>query len=60
MQGATKDEVDAKLGTILQSADPPHSDAEVIEMLAESGFEEPLGFFSSLLWGAWLCRRRGD
>ena len=37
MQGATKDEVDAKLGTILQSADPPHSDAEVIEMLAESG-----------------------
>ena len=59
MKGAGPDEVKAKLGTILQGADPPHSDAAVAALLADAGFEQPEQFFSSLFWGAWLARRAG-
>jgi tRNA (cmo5U34)-methyltransferase len=55
MQGATADEVKAKLGKILQGADPPHSEAAVFSLLADSGFEEPKRFFASLFWGAWVA-----
>jgi tRNA (cmo5U34)-methyltransferase len=60
MQGATPDEIQAKLGKILQGADPPRSEAAVAELLAAGGFEPPLRFFSSLFWGAWIARRRAD
>lgn len=55
MQGATPDEVKAKLGKILQGADPPHSEAAVFALLANGGFEAPQRFFSSLFWGAWIA-----
>ncbi|MDB5806601.1 MAG: tRNA (Cmo5U34)-methyltransferase [Betaproteobacteria bacterium] len=58
MQGADADEVKAKLGKILQGADPPHSEAAVAALLDGAGFDEPLRFFSSLFWGAWIARRR--
>jgi tRNA (cmo5U34)-methyltransferase len=57
MQGATPDEVKAKLGKILQGADPPHSEEAVGALLGEAGFGKPLRFFSSLFWGAWVVRR---
>jgi tRNA (cmo5U34)-methyltransferase len=57
MKGATPDEVEAKLGKILQGADPPHSEEAVADLLAETGFGPPTRFFSSLFWGAWLARR---
>jgi tRNA (cmo5U34)-methyltransferase len=38
MQGATPDEVKAKLDKILQGADPPHSEEAVAALLAEAGF----------------------
>jgi tRNA (cmo5U34)-methyltransferase len=57
MHGATSDEIEAKLGKILQGADPPHSEEAVIAFLARAGFEPPTRFFSSLFWGAWLARR---
>lgn len=57
MQGATPDEVTAKLSKILQGADPPHSEAAVFTLLAESGFEAPKRFFGSLFWGAWIAFR---
>lgn len=53
-QGATAQEVQAKLGKILQGADPPHSEAAVQALLHEAGFGEATRFFSSLFWGAWL------
>ncbi|MEN5092448.1 class I SAM-dependent methyltransferase [Pseudomonas protegens] len=56
-QGATADEVQAKLGKILQGADPPHSEAAVQRLLEEGGFSEGTRFFSSLFWGAWLSRK---
>jgi tRNA (cmo5U34)-methyltransferase len=59
MQGATPDEVKAKLGKILQGADPPHSEAAVFTLLANSGFEAPQRFFSSLFWGAWIGFKAG-
>jgi tRNA (cmo5U34)-methyltransferase len=55
--GASADEVKAKLGKILQGADPPHSEAAVQKLLHEAGFGEVTRFFSSLFWGAWLTRR---
>ncbi|MFJ7141418.1 MAG: class I SAM-dependent methyltransferase [Pseudomonas protegens] len=58
-QGATADEVQAKLGKILQGADPPHSEAAVQRLLEEGGFSEGTRFFSSLFWGAWLSRKVG-
>jgi tRNA (cmo5U34)-methyltransferase len=60
MQGATPNEVQAKLGKILQGADPPHSEAAVAALLAEAGFGQPTRFFSSLFWGAWIARRTTD
>lgn len=57
MQGATQDEVEAKLGKILQGADPPHSEQAVFELLDGAGFVRPLRFFSSLFWGAWIAYR---
>ncbi|VVQ23437.1 tRNA (cmo5U34)-methyltransferase [Pseudomonas fluorescens] len=53
-QGASVEEVKAKLGKILQGADPPHSEAAVQALLHEAGFGEATRFFSSLFWGAWL------
>lgn len=60
MQGATPDQVQARLGTILQGADPPTSEAEVAALLTDAGFGTPVWFFSSLFWGACLARRTGD
>lgn len=54
-QGASAEEVKAKLGKILQGADPPHSEAAVQALLHEAGFGEATRFFSSLFWGAWLA-----
>lgn len=53
-QGASAQEVQAKLGKILQGADPPHSEAAVQQLLHDAGFGEATRFFSSLFWGAWL------
>lgn len=58
-QGASAEEVKAKLGKILQGADPPHSEAAVQALLHEAGFGQATRFFSSLFWGAWLaCKTR--
>ncbi|GAB7542499.1 SAM-dependent methyltransferase [Cupriavidus sp. CuC1] len=59
MQGASADEVQAKLGKILQGADPPQSEAAVQALLAEAGFAAPQRFFGSLFWGAWLAQKQG-
>lgn len=53
-QGASAQEVQAKLGKILQGADPPHSEAAVQQLLDDTGFGQAARFFSSLFWGAWL------
>ncbi len=57
MRGATSDEVGAKLGKILEGADPPASEEAVTAFLSDAGFEQPNWFFSSLFWGACLARR---
>jgi tRNA (cmo5U34)-methyltransferase len=54
MRGASQDDVKAKLGKILQGADPPHSEEAVMTLLANAGFRKPQRFFSSLFWGAWI------
>ena len=55
--GASPDEVKAKLGKILQGADPPHSEAAVQLLMHDSGFGNATRFFSSLFWSAWLTRK---
>ncbi|MCF8479872.1 MAG: class I SAM-dependent methyltransferase [Rhodospirillum sp.] len=60
MNGAEPEEIQAKMGKILQGAEPPRSEEAVISLLTEAGFEEPLRFFSSLFWGAWLTRALPD
>ncbi|MHA6576146.1 class I SAM-dependent methyltransferase [Pseudomonas yamanorum] len=52
--GASAEEVKAKLGKILQGADPPHSEAAVQQLLHDAGFGDATRFFSSLFWSAWL------
>jgi len=59
MQGATQEDVRAKLGKILDGADPPASEEAVADLLADAGFEPPTWFFSSLFWGACLAKRVG-
>jgi tRNA (cmo5U34)-methyltransferase len=56
MQGSTPEEVKAKLGKILQGADPPASEEAVAALLADAGFGRPIWFFSSLFWGACIAR----
>ncbi|MDR6870957.1 tRNA (cmo5U34)-methyltransferase [Bosea sp. BE125] len=58
MFGAAPEEVRAKLGKILQGADPPRSEAEVAGLLGDAGFDAPNWFFSSLFWGACIARKR--
>ncbi len=57
LHGATAEEVRAKQGKILHGADPPHSEEHIAALLRSAGFGEPMLFFSSLFWGAWLARR---
>ena len=57
MNGAHPEEVQAKMGRILQGAEPPKSEEAVMSLLADAGFEGPVRFFASLFWGAWLARR---
>ncbi|CAI8834849.1 hypothetical protein EMIT0196MI5_230022 [Pseudomonas sp. IT-196MI5] len=52
--GASPEEVQVKLGKILQGADPPHSEAAVRKLLHDAGFGDATRFFSSLFWSAWL------
>ncbi len=54
MAGAGEAEVVAKLGKIRQGAVPPASETAVETMLARAGFVNPLRFFSSLFWSAWI------
>ena len=58
--GSSSDEVKAKLGKILQGADPPHSEAAVQKLLHDAGFGDATRFFSSLFWGAWLTCKTGE
>jgi tRNA (cmo5U34)-methyltransferase len=58
MHGASDDEIQAKLGKILQGADPPTSEDEVARLLDAAGFQKPKRFFSSLFWGAWITHLR--
>ncbi|WP_299999313.1 class I SAM-dependent methyltransferase [uncultured Cedecea sp.] len=57
MNGAGQEEVQAKMNKILQGAEPPQSEEAVFNLLSKAGFQEPLRFFTSLFWGAWLTRR---
>lgn len=56
MNGDSTEEIESKLGKILQGADPPASEQVVADLLAEAGFDKPLRFFSSLFWGAWITK----
>ena len=60
MNGAAPDEVENKLAKIIQGADPPHSEEAIALLLANAGFDQPLRFFSSLFWSAWLSRRPAE
>lgn len=57
MNGAGQEEIQTKMKKILQGAEPPQSEEIVISLLTEAGFQEPIRFFASLFWGAWLTRR---
>lgn len=60
MHGEQEDAIKARLGKILEGADPPASDAMISELLAGAGFRAPQLFFSSLFWGAWIAARGRD
>lgn len=57
LNGAEPDVRQSKMNSILQGAEPPHSEEAVIALLAEAGFADPVRYFASLFWGAWLARR---
>jgi tRNA (cmo5U34)-methyltransferase len=58
MHGAGPQEIEAKLGKILQGAEPLASEEAVAELVEEAGFTRPKRFFSSLFWGAWITHVR--
>ena len=60
LAGASDAEVQAKLARIRQGAVPPASEAEVESMLEAAGFHQPLRFFSSLFWSAWIVFKRQE
>ncbi len=60
LAGESEEAVEARLGKILEGAEPPPSDAAVAALLQGAGFVEPELFFSSLFWGAWIARLERD
>jgi tRNA (cmo5U34)-methyltransferase len=58
MHGDTPDEVKVKLAKLQEGTDPPHSEEAVFTLLAGAGFCQPLRFFSSLYWGAWIAQKK--
>jgi len=56
MNGAEAEEIEAKMNKILQGAEPPQSEEAVFALLTAAGFKQPMRFFASLFWGAWLTR----
>lgn len=58
MNGAGAEEIEAKMNKILQGAEPPQSEEAIFALLTDAGFKQPMRFFASLFWGAWLTRRR--
>jgi tRNA (cmo5U34)-methyltransferase len=57
MVGEREDAIAARLGKILEGADPPASEAVIAAMLERAGFIQPELFFSSLFWGGWISLR---
>jgi tRNA (cmo5U34)-methyltransferase len=57
MHGEREDAIQARLGKILEGADPPASDSAISALLQRTGFGAPQLFFSSLFWGAWIAFR---
>lgn len=55
--GEAPEAIRARLGKILEGADPPGSDAVVAALLEEAGFRGPELFFASLFWGGWISFR---
>lgn len=60
LAGASDAEVAAKLAKIRHGAVPPASEAEVESLLQGAGFDQPLRFFSSLFWSAWIVFKRQE
>jgi tRNA (cmo5U34)-methyltransferase len=58
--GTAADEADAQFERITGGVVPPHSEAEVVRLLAEAGFGQPTRFFASLFWGGWIAFRAAD
>jgi len=56
MSGAGPEECEARMNKILHGAEPPQSEEAIFTLLNGAGFEEPVRFFASLFWGAWLAR----
>jgi tRNA (cmo5U34)-methyltransferase len=48
----SSDEIDTKLGKILQGADPPAFEQAFMDLLNTAGFVHPQRFFCSLFWGS--------
>jgi len=51
MNGVEPQEIQSKLGKLLEGADPPQSEEATYSLLADTEFEEPVRFFASLFWG---------
>jgi tRNA (cmo5U34)-methyltransferase len=56
LAGAPDEEIQTKIGKILQGVDPPVPDEGVAKLLELAGFKAGELFFSSLFWGAWIAR----
>lgn len=57
LQGATDDEAETRLATILDRADPPASEDAIARLLGDAGFGPATLFFKSLYWAAWVAER---
>lgn len=58
MYGDTREEVDQKLARAQEHSLPTESEDALSALLADAGFDQPLRFFSSLFWGAWVAGRK--
>lgn len=56
--GDSREEVDQKLAKIREHSQPSDSESSLFASLTEAGFGQPLRFFTSLAWGAWIVQKR--
>jgi tRNA (cmo5U34)-methyltransferase len=58
MTGDSREEADQRLSKLNEHPLPSDSEETLYASLSGAGFDQPLRFFTSLFWGAWIAQKK--